>query len=56
MNGKRKGVRLIQVKSGTKYLSGIEREEIRALAVPANVSRECWRFPARCRRQVIERL
>jgi Holliday junction resolvase len=47
-------VRLIQVKCGSAYLSGVEREQIRALAVPANVSRECWRFPARCRTPVIE--
>jgi hypothetical protein len=65
MNTKRKGtraevgpadVRLIQVKAGTKYLSAVEREQIAALAVPANVSRECWRFPDRCRQPTIERL
>jgi hypothetical protein len=49
-------VRLLQVKAGTKYLSGEEREQIVALAVPANVSRECWRFPDRCRTPLIERL
>jgi Holliday junction resolvase len=38
-------VRLLQVKAGTKYLSAVEREQIAALTVPANVSRECWRFP-----------
>jgi len=37
-------VRLVQVKAGTKYLSTVERERIVALTVPANVSRECWRF------------
>ena len=36
-------VRLIQVKVGTKYLSGPEREQISALTVPANVIRESWR-------------
>jgi Holliday junction resolvase len=49
-------VRLVQVKAGTKYLSMVEREQIAALSVPANVSRECWRFPDRCRTPLIERL
>lgn len=49
-------VRLVQVKAGTKYLSAIERAQITALVVPANVSRECWRFPDRCLAPVIERL
>ena len=49
-------VRLIQVKSGSKYLSAVEREQIHNLAVPANVSRECWRFPDRTRVPLIERL
>jgi Holliday junction resolvase len=31
-------VRLLQVKSGSQYLSEIEREQIVALTVPANVS------------------
>jgi Holliday junction resolvase len=48
-------VRLIQVKAGTKYLSAIEREQIGLLAVPANVTRECWRFPDRARQPMIER-
>src|SRR5579864_9348878 len=49
-------VRLIQVKAGTKYLSAVEREHIAALPVPANVSREAWRFPDRCREPLIERI
>ena len=49
-------VRLIQVKSGSKYLSAVEREQIQDLTVPANVSRECWRFPDRARAPLIERL
>jgi Holliday junction resolvase len=49
-------VRLVQVKAGGEYLSGVEREAIVGLAVPANVSRECWRFPDRCRAPLIERL
>ena len=49
-------VRLVQVKAGSKYLSAVEREQITGLAVPANVSRECWRFPDRCRAPLIERL
>ena len=47
-------VRLVQVKAGSTYLSGVEREPITAL--PANVSREYWRFPDRCRAPLIERL
>ena len=49
-------VRCVQVKSGGKYLSGLEREAIQALTVPANVTREAWRFPDRCRAPLIERL
>jgi len=49
-------VRLVQVEAGTKYLSAIEREQVVALTVPTNVSRECWLFPDRCRTPVIERL
>ena len=49
-------VRCVQVKSGTKYLSGVEREQLQALVVPANVSREVWRFPDRCRAPLIERI
>ena len=49
-------VRLVQVKAGHTYLSAVEREQIAALVVPANVSRECWRFPDRCSAPVIERL
>ena len=49
-------IRLVQVKAGTKYLSAVEREAIMELDVPANVSRECWRFPDRCRGPLIERL
>jgi hypothetical protein len=49
-------VRLIQVKSGGEYLSGVEREAIRLLPVPPSVSKEAWRFPDRCRAPLIERL
>jgi hypothetical protein len=47
-------VRCVQVKAGTKYLSGIEREQLQLLTVPANVTREVWRFPDRCREPLIE--
>jgi hypothetical protein len=47
-------VRLLQVKAGTKYLSSVEREQILLLKVPVNVSRECWRFPNRCKAPLIE--
>ena len=36
-------VRCIQVKAN-EYLSGVERESIKALPMPANVTREYWRF------------
>lgn len=49
-------IRLVQVKSGSAYLSGIEREQISGLQVPANVTREAWRFPDRARAPLIERL
>lgn len=48
-------VRLLQVKCGGAYLSGVEREQITALVVPANVLREAWRFPDRARDPIIER-
>lgn len=49
-------VRLVQVKAGTARLSRRERAEIAALVVPANVRRECWRFPDRARTPAIEPL
>ena len=49
-------VRCVQIKAGGEYLSGLEREAIGALTVPANVSRECWRFPDRCKSPMIERI
>lgn len=49
-------IRLIQVKAGTARLSAIEREQIQALRVPINASKEAWRFPDRCRTPLIERL
>ena len=49
-------IRLISVKSGTKYLSALEREALQLVPLPSNGSRECWRFPDRCRAPLIERL
>lgn len=49
-------IRLISVKSGTRYASAIEREALRLLAVPPNATREIWRYPDRCREPLIERL
>ena len=46
----------LTVKSGGAHLSGIEREQMQALIVPANVTRESWRFPDRCHNPLIERL
>jgi len=47
-------VRLSQAQAGGNYLSGIEREQIELLTVPANVTREAWRFPDRCRAPLIK--
>lgn len=47
-------VRVISVKCGTAYASAIEKEAMRALPLPANASREVWRFPNRCREPLIE--
>jgi len=49
-------VRCLQVKAGTARCSPLEKEQIRGLAVPANVSKEVWRFPDRCKQPLIERL
>lgn len=49
-------VRLLQVKAGTARLSRSERAAIVALTVPANVRKEYWRFPNRCREPLIEAL
>ena len=48
------GVRCIQVKAGGEYLSALEREALQLQAVPANCSKEYWRFPDRCRAPLIE--
>ena len=47
---------LVQVKSGTARLSGLEREAIVGLAVPGCVSKEYWRFVDGSRSPLIERL
>lgn len=50
-------VRLIQVTAGTTYLSAVERAQISALGgVPANLRREGWRCPDRCRAPLDERV
>ena len=49
-------LRLVQVKSGTKYLSALEREAIQLCPVPPNCSKEVWRFPDRCKQPLIERI
>jgi Holliday junction resolvase len=49
-------IRCIQVKSGSNYLSGVEREQMALLSLPANCTREIWRFPDRCKAPLIERL
>ena len=48
-------VRLISVKSGGAYASGVEREQLLALTPACDgVSIEIWRFPERCREPLIE--
>jgi len=49
-------VKCVQVKSGTKYVSALEREQLQLLRVPSNVSKEVWRFPDYCRAPLIEHL
>jgi Holliday junction resolvase len=49
-------IKAIQVKSGTRYCSALEREQLQLVQVPPNVSKEIWRFPDRCRAPLIERL
>lgn len=50
-------IRLISVKSGSRYLSKAERAAFMALAIPANATRECWRYPDRCKlAPIVERL
>jgi hypothetical protein len=47
-------IRFINVKSGTGYASGIERELMKDFHAPPNASREIWRFPDRCKAPLIE--
>ena len=49
-------IRCCQVKSGTKYCSAIEREQLQLVPVPSNCSKEIWRYPDRCKAPLIERL
>jgi len=48
--------RCVQVKAGGSYCSAVERERLQLLEVPANCSKEIWRFPDRCRAPLIERV
>lgn len=47
-------IRFISVKSGSAYASAVEREALQLLPVPANASKEIWRFPDRCTAPLIE--
>ena len=49
-------IRFIQVKSGTAYMSPLEREWFALMVTPPNATREIWRFPNYCRTPMIERL
>ena len=46
------GWRLIQVKAG--YLSTIDREQIELFEVPANTTKEFWRFVDRVKEPIIQ--
>ena len=52
----RADVRCVQVKAGTSRCSPAEKERLQLLPVPANCSKEIWRFPDRCRAPLIERV
>jgi Holliday junction resolvase len=39
--------RCIQVKSGSAYASGVEREQMQVLPLPPWCTREIWRYPDR---------
>jgi hypothetical protein len=52
----RHDVRAIQVKSGTKRLTPLEREAIKELVLAPCVSKEYWRYIDRVRAPVIEHL
>jgi Holliday junction resolvase-like predicted endonuclease len=47
-------LRFISVKSGTKYVSAIEREALQNLPNAGIGTVEIWRFPDRCREPLIE--
>jgi Holliday junction resolvase len=47
-------IRLINVKSGSGYASGIEREVMKEFRAPPYAVREIWRFPDRCKHPLIE--
>lgn len=50
-----KDVRCVQVKAGQRpWLSPAEREAIELVCVPANVSKELWKFHDYARQPVIE--
>lgn len=47
--------RFIQVKAGKNCtVSAVEREALTLEPVPANATKEIWRFPDRCRAPLIE--
>jgi|SRR5262245_5963586 len=48
-------VKCVQVKANG-YVSAVEREQLALVVVPANVSKEIWRFKDRVKDPLIERL
>ena len=47
-------LRLLNVKSGTKYCGTLEREAFALVPVPPNATKEIWRFPIAAPAPVIE--
>jgi Holliday junction resolvase len=47
-------IRLLNIKSGTKYCGTLERETFALVPVPPNATKEIWRFPDRCVAPLIE--
>jgi Holliday junction resolvase len=47
-------LRFVSVKSGSHYVSAVEREALQLMPRPACATVEVWRFPDRCRDPLIE--
>jgi Holliday junction resolvase len=49
-------MRCISVKSGSRYASSLEREQLGLVQLPPWATKEIWRWPDRCKAPLIERL